>query len=64
MFECTLRIRTDDELDLWEDHSRVILRGMPNPGEILRLDDGREVEVISSGRVDFKAFTWAAPVAA
>ena len=44
--------------------TRVILRGMPNPGEILRLDDGREVEVISSGRVDFKAFTWAAPVAA
>lgn len=62
MFDCTLRINTPERHDEWED-SRASFSDWPNPHEILTLPDGREIEVIGSGVIDRKNFTWATEVA-
>jgi len=61
--DCTLRVNTAERPDEWEDDRYVFPRGMPNPGEIMTLPDGREIEIIGSGVIDFKPFAWATELA-
>lgn len=62
-FDCTLRVNTGERLEEWEDSQHVFARGMPNPGEIVTLPDGREIKIISPGMIDLEWFAWATELA-
>ena len=62
-FDCTLRINTAERPDEWEDGRYIFPRGMPNPGEIMTLPDGREIKIIGSGMIDLVSLAWATGLA-
>jgi hypothetical protein len=60
---CSLRINTPDRPDEWEHQRVAFFERLPRAGQILTLQDGRQIEVIGAGTIDLQDVVWATELA-